>query len=93
MGALEIEQFLGALAVKSNVAVNTQKTALNALVFLYKKFMCVELADLNFQYSSMPRNIPIVFLYREACTVIELQRIQSVCPRICSPIFKAPIGL
>ncbi|MEE8059221.1 MAG: integron integrase [Pseudomonadales bacterium] len=72
MGALEIEQFLDALAVRNNVAVNTQKTALNALVFLYKKFMCVELADLNFQYSSMPRNIPVVFSHREACIVIEL---------------------
>ena len=35
MGACEVEDFLEYLSTQRNVAANTQKTALNALVFLY----------------------------------------------------------
>jgi hypothetical protein len=36
MGALEVEQFLTHLAVERKVAKDTQRQALNALVFLYR---------------------------------------------------------
>lgn len=39
MGAQEITTFLTYLAVERHVAVNTQKVALNALVYLYHKFL------------------------------------------------------
>ena len=38
LGAKEINEYLTHLAVHKNLAVNTQKTALNALVYLYKQF-------------------------------------------------------
>ncbi|MEH6551672.1 MAG: tyrosine-type recombinase/integrase [Pseudomonadales bacterium] len=45
--------------------------ALNALVFLYKQFLGRELVDLRFTYSSVPKNIPVVFSHREASLVID----------------------
>ncbi len=39
MGAVEVNQWLSHLANNRNVAVNTQKTALNAVVFMYHQFL------------------------------------------------------
>ena len=39
MGKNEIETFLSHLAVQQNVAASTQRQALNAIVFLYKKVL------------------------------------------------------
>ncbi|WP_036590929.1 phage integrase N-terminal SAM-like domain-containing protein [Oceanospirillum maris] len=57
MGAEEVKSFLTSLAVQGNVAINTQKTALNALAFLYNQALNRPL-DLGFQYASKPRNLP-----------------------------------
>lgn len=38
VGEKEVKAFLSWLANERNVAINTQKVALNALVFLYHKF-------------------------------------------------------
>ncbi len=48
MGALEVKSFLTWLAVGRRVAVNTQKVALNAVVFLYHKILKQDLGDLGF---------------------------------------------
>ena len=37
MGAAEIDTFLSYLSERRNVSVNTQRIALNAIIFLYKK--------------------------------------------------------
>lgn len=39
MGAKEVTEFLTYLGVQRHCSVNTQKTALNALSFLYNKFL------------------------------------------------------
>ena len=39
MGSTEVNLFLSYLSVERNMVVNSQKTALNALVFLYKQFL------------------------------------------------------
>ena len=70
MGADEIEAFLDALSTQHNVAKNTQKTALNALIFLYKQFLKVELRELKYRFSSKPPRIPVVFTHDEAQSVI-----------------------
>ena len=38
MGAVEVTAFLTALAVRERVAASTQNQALNALLFLYRRF-------------------------------------------------------
>jgi len=60
MGAEEVKSFLTSLAVQGNVAINTQKTALNALAFLYNQILNQPLGDLGFQHASKPRNLPHV---------------------------------
>ncbi len=66
----EIDQFLSHLALQRRASINTQKTALNALIFLYKKFLKIELNDLDFAPSSRPATIPTVFSHTEAKLVI-----------------------
>ena len=43
--------FLSYLANRRDVAVNTQRTALNALAFLYNQFLNQPLGDLGFTYA------------------------------------------
>lgn len=66
----DITAFLSHLVLKENVAINTQKTALNALVFLYKRFLKIDVGDLDYSSSRRERTIPTVFSHREACDVI-----------------------
>jgi len=65
-----IELFLDDLGVTKNAAKNTQRTALNALVFLYREFLGVELKDINFSYTRVKRRLPVVFSHDEAMLVI-----------------------
>lgn len=70
MGAPEVDAYLSNLVLRKHVSINTQKTALNALVFLYKQFLRIDLGDLNFDYSRKKRTIPTVFSHDEAMSVI-----------------------
>lgn len=70
MGAAEIEGFLTYLVVQKNTAKATQDLAFNALMFMYKEFMKVELPDLNVVRSKKLPKIPVVFTHGEAKSVI-----------------------
>ncbi|PKM04307.1 MAG: recombinase XerD [Gammaproteobacteria bacterium HGW-Gammaproteobacteria-6] len=70
MGAEEVDAWLSYLANKRQVSVNTQKTALNAVVYLYKQFLGIELGDLQFSRTSKGRRLPVVFSHAEAMQVI-----------------------
>lgn len=70
MGAMEIEAFLTHLVVQKNTAKATQDLAFNALMFMYKEFMKVELRDLNVVRSKKTPKIPVVFTHDEAKSVI-----------------------
>ena len=45
MGTQEVRAFLTWLSNEKHVSINTQKTALNALAFLYHKALNIELGD------------------------------------------------
>lgn len=47
LGAVAVRAFLNDLAVRLNVAVATQNQALNALVFLYKEVLRLDLGELG----------------------------------------------
>jgi integrase len=47
MGAVEVTAFLTSLAVRHKVAASTQNQALSALLFLYPKFLRIELPWLD----------------------------------------------
>ncbi len=70
MGGTQLDEYLSHLAVKRNLSVNSQKTALNALVFMFKQFLKIEVGVLNFIPSSRPKTIPTVFSHEEALAVI-----------------------
>jgi hypothetical protein len=60
MGAREVGEFLTDLAVKGRVSASTQTQALNALVFLYKHVLGVELGRLEALRANRPRRLPVV---------------------------------
>src|SRR5690625_6060 len=65
-----VDAWLSHLANHRRVAVNTQKTALNAVVFLYKQFLQRDLPDLQFSKASRARRLPTVFTADEAKQVL-----------------------
>lgn len=66
LGALEVERFLTHLAVNRSVSKSTQSIALNALVFLYNKFLEKPLGDLSeFRRVKRPAKLPIVLTQQE----------------------------
>jgi len=71
LGQEHVESYLSALAVQRHVAINTQKTALNALVFLYQKFLNQKLKQIPFAKAGKPKRLPVVFSHAEAAAVIE----------------------
>lgn len=56
-----IPLFLEYLAVQRNVAVSTQNQALNALIFLFKQVLLIEIGQLgDFARASRPKRLPVV---------------------------------
>jgi len=69
-GADDVRAFLTHLAADRKVAVNTQKIALNSLVYLYSKFLGIELGDLNFTLATKQRSLPTVLSVDEVRRVL-----------------------
>lgn len=60
MGAAEVEAFLTHLAVERKLAAASQNQALNALVFLYREVLRVELAGVDAQRAKHTKRLPTV---------------------------------
>lgn len=74
-GEKKIETFLTYLAVQKNVASSTQNQAMNALVFLYKKILKLQLNDeINAVRASKKLNIPVVMTREETARVLLLMK-------------------
>jgi integron integrase len=66
LGSVEITAFLNHLAVQGCVAAATQNQALNALVFLYRRVLCVEAPRLEgLVRAKQPRRLPVVLTPEE----------------------------
>lgn len=74
MGAPEVTEFLTYLAEVARCSSGTQRTALNALVFLYQRHLQIPLGDLAFSYSRRAPRVPTAFTHAEATAVIKLLR-------------------
>lgn len=76
-----IREFLNYLALQRQVAPSTQKTALNALVFLYRQVLCRELGDFSdFYRAKAPKKLPSVFTPEELKNVFsELHGSTMIC--------------
>ncbi len=70
-GERKIESFLTDLAVNGKVAPSTQNQAMNALIFLYKKVLKLELSgEIDAIRASQKVKIPVVLSREEVATVI-----------------------
>ena len=72
MGKLEIERFLSHLAVNRDVAAATQNQAFNAIIFLYKKVLAMDV-DFNLRatHANKRKNLPSVLNYEEVEKLIK----------------------
>ncbi|WP_415891575.1 integron integrase [Neptuniibacter sp. PT8_73] len=86
MGAEEVKSYLSSMAENRSVAINTQKVALNALVFLYHKVLNRPLGDLNFRYATKQRHLPTVL------TPAEVQKVISCTSGRNQTVFKLLYG-
>ena len=60
MSAEEVRQYLSHLANRRHVSPNTQRSALNALAFLYNKFLKQPLGEMDFTLAKSHRHMPTV---------------------------------
>ena len=76
----EVEAFLSHLVLKQDCAANTQSSALNALVFLYRDIMDKPLTlKLNFVKSNRQQKLPVVLTIDEIrCFLRWLTHIKSL---------------
>ncbi|MSU80452.1 MAG: integron integrase [Gemmataceae bacterium] len=72
MGATELELFLTDLAVKGRVSVSTHNQALNAIVFLYRDVLGMELGRLDAVRARRPKRLPTVLAPEEVAAVLAL---------------------
>ena len=71
MGVNEIREYLTHLAVKKNVAASTQNVAFNAILFLYKQVLQIELPIIDgVLRAKKPQRLPTVFTPNEAKSII-----------------------
>lgn len=65
MGAVHINQFLSHLGSRRNCSPATQRIALNALIYLYHKFLQLEVETLDFERAKQRRRLPVVLSHDE----------------------------
>ncbi len=71
MGKREIESFLSHLAVELKVAASTQNQAFNAVLFLYREVLKIDIDDkINAVRAKRPKRLPTVMSKEEALSVI-----------------------
>lgn len=75
MGQAQVMAFLTFLADQRKVSVATQKIALNALAFLYNKFLDLPLGKLgSFNKANRPRKLPVVLTRAEVGNLLGRMR-------------------
>ncbi|RLA58611.1 MAG: recombinase XerD [Gammaproteobacteria bacterium] len=70
MGAEQINQFLSSLVHVRHCSPATQRIALNALIYLYRKYLQVELEPLDFEKARRSRHLPVVLTHAEVGEIL-----------------------
>ncbi|MBD2054572.1 integron integrase [Oculatella sp. FACHB-28] len=91
MGRAEIEACLTHLAVHEQVAASTQNQALNALLFLYREVLKLEVSQVNAIRAKRTQYLPTVLTKEEALTVI--QNIDGVPQRVVKLLYGGGLRL
>lgn len=71
MGVPEVEAYLTYLAVERTVAPSTQNVAMQAILFLYREVLGVELAGIKALRAQKDKRLPVVLTKAEVQTVLE----------------------
>lgn len=71
-GAEEVKAYLTHLATNRHVSSNTQKIALNALVFMYHKVLQQQLGQMDFSLATKQRTLPTVLTPDEVARIISV---------------------
>jgi len=72
LSAADVEWYLTGLATKRRVSASTQNQALNALVFLYRDVLRVELGAFEAVRAKRPRRLPTVLSVAEVVSVLDV---------------------
>ena len=80
LGAAEVDEFLSWLATRRRVSPATQAIALNALIYLYRRFLGVDLGKLQYKRAKAKRRVPQVLGHEEAMTIIN--KVGPPAPRL-----------
>ncbi|HWG70804.1 MAG TPA: integron integrase [Steroidobacteraceae bacterium] len=92
MGPPEVEAFLTHLAVEAGVAAATQNQALQALLFLYRHVLDIELPWLeNVTRASRPKRLPVVLSVAEVRAV--LAQLDGTCGLMASLLYGGGLRL
>ncbi len=71
LSEIHIREFLSHLAIKQKVSASTQNQAFNAIIYLYKNVLKIELDDIGvIERAKRNRKIPVVFSPAEAKSVL-----------------------
>lgn len=71
MGAREVEAYLTHLAVDRNVAPSTQNVAMQAILFLYRQALGIELTGIEALRAKKDKRLPVVLTKSEVQRVLE----------------------
>lgn len=92
MGPAEVEAFLTHLAVASKVSASTQNQALQALLFLYRQVLGLELPWLqNVTRATKPKRLPVVLSVTEVRSV--LAQLEGTCWLIANLLYGSGLRL
>lgn len=69
MGKNEVADFLNYMGIQRNCSVNTQRTVLNALSYLYNKFLLISIKGLDFTPARNFRRLPVVYSHEELAKI------------------------
>ena len=73
MGKVEVEAFLNHLVLQRRVSASTQAQALNAIVFLYKQVLGIDIGEFeNLRKSNKPKRLPVVLSVSEVGQLLSL---------------------
>ena len=65
-----VEAFLSHLAGSRDCSPNTQRVALSALIYLYKRFMGIDVDTLQFTQARAQRRLPVVYSREEIAAIL-----------------------
>ncbi|MDA8106195.1 MAG: integron integrase [Nitrospiraceae bacterium] len=71
MGVKEVQAFLSYLAVAKKVSASTQNQAFNAVLFMYREYLKIELTDVQAVRAKRRQTVPVVFTMQEISAIMD----------------------